>query len=129
MDVALTGPVALAERRLAWLDARQRVLARNIANADTPGFRPADVRPFQDMIARQSPGRMQATHAMHLGPAGGPLGSRPDRAALERTPNGNAVALDEQALRVAETDQQHAIAMGLHRKYLALFRTALGRTG
>jgi flagellar basal-body rod protein FlgB len=128
MDVALTGPVALAERRLAWLDARQRVLARNIANADTPGFRPSDLAPFSQTLARQAPGRMQATHPLHLGPVGGPLGARTDRAALERTPNGNAVSLDEQALRVADTDQQHAMAMGLHRKYLALFRTALGRT-
>jgi flagellar basal-body rod protein FlgB len=46
----------------------------------------------------------------------------------ERTPNGNTVSLDEQAVRMAETDNAHALAMGLHRKYLAMFRTALGRT-
>ena len=45
----------------------------------------------------------------------------------ERTPNGNAVSLDEQAIRIAETDQAHALAMGLHRKYLGLFRMTLGR--
>lgn len=127
MDVALTGPVALAERRLAWLDARQRVLAANVANADTPGFRPSDVAPFAQVLSRRAPGQLATTDARHMGPKGGPLGARPERGAIERTPNGNAVSLDEQALRIAETDQQHALAMGLHRKYLALFRTALGR--
>ena len=39
MDLSQRAPLALAERRLAWLDARQRVLAQNIANADTPGYR------------------------------------------------------------------------------------------
>jgi flagellar basal-body rod protein FlgB len=46
----------------------------------------------------------------------------------ERSPNGNAVSLDQQAMKVAETDQAHALAVGLHRKYLALFRAALGRS-
>ncbi len=127
MDMGSSGPIALAERRLAWLDTRTRVLAGNIANADTPGFRPSDVAPFAQMISRNAAGRIAVTDARHIGPQQGAAHARPDRAALERTPNGNAVALDEQALRLAETDQQHALAMGIHRKYLALFRTALGR--
>jgi flagellar basal-body rod protein FlgB len=90
-------PVALAERRLHWLDRRQQVLARNIANADTPGFRPSD------------------------------LAARNDTRTLERAPNGNAVALDEQAMKVADTETAHALAIGLHRRYLGLFRAALGR--
>ncbi|MCS6891846.1 MAG: flagellar basal body protein [Rhodovarius sp.] len=129
MDLALTGPVALAERRLAWLDARQRVLAANIANADTPGFRPSDLPPFAELLARRGAPRLAATDPRHIVPASAGLTARPDRLALERTPDGNAVALDQQALRVAETDQQHALAMGLHRKYLALFRIALGQHG
>jgi flagellar basal-body rod protein FlgB len=42
-------------------------------------------------------------------------------------PNGNAVSLDREALRVAETDSAHALALGLHRRWLGLFRVALGR--
>jgi len=112
MDPTRTTPVALAERRLAWLESRQRVLAQNIANADTPGYRPRDLRPFAEALA----------------PAGGAApGSRPDRQVAERAPNGNAVALDQQALKVADADTAHAFATGLHRRYLGMFRTALGR--
>ena len=53
--------------------------------------------------------------------------ARPDRLPNERSPNGNAVSLDEQAMKVAETDQAHALTVGLHRKYLGLFRATLGR--
>ena len=33
------------ERSLQFMSARQRLLAGNLANAETPGFRPVDVDP------------------------------------------------------------------------------------
>lgn len=124
MDVSQTGPIALAERRLHWLDQRQRVLSQNVANADTPGYQARDVAPFAKRLGQA----LVTTDARHIGTAGAAARPREDRAAGERTPNGNGVSLDEQALRIAQTDQQHALATGLRQKYLALFRTALGRT-
>ena len=125
MDISQIGPVALVERRLHWLDQRQRVLAQNVSNADTPGYQARDVAPF----ARRLGQAMAATDVRHIGATTVTTRARDDRAASERTPNGNGVSLDEQALRIAQTDQQHALAMSLHSRYLALFRTALGRTG
>jgi len=128
MDVLRNGPADLAEQRVRWLDGRQRVLANNIANADTPGFRPSDVTPFRQALATaRAP--MALTDARHMPPSAERGGMRAvvDRSAVERTPNGNAVSLDIEAARVAETDQAHALAMGLRRKYLDLFRNALGR--
>ena len=128
MDPTRGTAVDLAERRLAWLEARQRVLAQNIANADTPGYRPRDLQPFATLLARQGGVAMARTDAAHLGPAsGGGPHARPDRLVAERARNGNAVALDVQAMKVADTDTAHALATGLHRRYLGLFRTALGR--
>ena len=127
MDLTLTGPIGLAERRLPWLDARQRVLSQNIAHADTPNYRPRDAAPFAATLAQAGAPGLATTDARHLMPAGGAARARPDRAVGEQAPNGNAVSLDQQAMKVAETDQAHALAVGLHRKYLNLFRTALGR--
>lgn len=130
MDPTRGTPVALAERRLAWLEARQRVLAQNIANADTPGFQPRDLRPFAALLAaRGAPVGVARTDPAHLAPRGAAADPRArlDRGAAERSRNGNAVALDEQAVKVADTDTAHALATGLHRRYLGLFRTALGR--
>ncbi|CAA9227005.1 MAG: Flagellar basal-body rod protein FlgB, partial [uncultured Acetobacteraceae bacterium] len=57
----------LTERRMAWLEARQRVLAGNIANADTPGYQPRDVRSFASVLAGAAGGpRMAATNSRNL---------------------------------------------------------------
>jgi flagellar basal-body rod protein FlgB len=128
MDPSQSAPVALAERRLAWLDARQRVLAQNIAHADTPGYRPRDLSDFARAVARSggSAVGLARTDQRHLAAARDPR-ARPDRLATEVSPNGNAVSLDREAMKVADTDTAHALAIGLHRRWLGLFRTALGR--
>ena len=125
MDPTRTGPIALTESRMRWLDARQRVLANNIANANTPGFRPSDMRPFAESLAAAQPG-LRLTHARHLAPVQDPR-ARQGRRSVERSMDGNGVALDREALRVADTEMAHALTVGLHRRYLGLFRTALGR--
>ena len=117
----------LTERRMAWLETRQRVLAGNIANADTPGSLPRDVRSFASVLKGASGPAMAATDPRHLAAPNDPGLARPDRSAPDRAPNGNAVSLDREALRVAETESAHALAATLHRRYLGLFRTALGR--
>lgn len=127
MDPRRADPMALAERRLAWLEQRQQVLAQNIANADTPAYRPRDLRPFEQLLEQAAPG-LARTSARHLDARGGSA-ARPDRATSEITPDGNGVSLDREALRVAETDQAHALAIGLHRRWAAMFRTVLGRSG
>jgi flagellar basal-body rod protein FlgB len=128
MDPSQSAPVALAERRLAWLDARQRVLAQNIAHADTPGYQPRDLPDFARMVAQRAGPAvgLARTDQHHLAAARDPR-ARVDRQAMETTPNGNAVSLDREAMKVADTDSAHALAIGLHRRWLGLFRTALGR--
>jgi flagellar basal-body rod protein FlgB len=124
-----TDPLKLTERRMAWLEARQRVLAGNIANADTPGYQPRDVRSFAKVLAGAAGGApMATTDARHLASASDPLLARPGRSAMDTSPNGNGVSLDREALKVAETDSAHALAATLHRRYLGLVRTALGRS-
>ncbi|TCZ63648.1 flagellar basal body rod protein FlgB [Roseicella aquatilis] len=128
MDPSRSAPLALAERRLAWLDARQRVLAQNIAHADTPGFRPRDLPDFAQQVLRQGGGgvALARTDPQHVAPSRDPR-ARVDRTARETEPSGNAVSLDREALKVADTDTAHALAVQLHRSWLGMFRTALGR--
>jgi flagellar basal-body rod protein FlgB len=128
MDPTRSGPIALAEQRMHWLDRRQQVLSRNMANADTPGFRASDLVPFHQMLARRGSAPMRVTDPRHLHPVGG-AGAlvRRDRVAAEQSPNGNAVSVEEQAMKIADTDSAHALATNLHRRLTGLFRTALGR--
>jgi flagellar basal-body rod protein FlgB len=123
---------ALLSRRAAWLGARQGVLAQNIANADTPGFRPHDLVPFERALAA-APGLpappLARTDAEHLpgsapGRPGEPRGRRV--AAWETAPSGNAVVLEEQMQKVAQTQLDHQLTTSLYARHLGMIRAALG---
>jgi flagellar basal-body rod protein FlgB len=120
MNPISTDVFGLAEKRLAWIGQRQAVLAQNIANANTPGYAARDVKPFSEVLAAQ---------AQQAGSTDNPTGaeSSSDRTASGRSINGNAVALDEQLEKIAETDTAHQLATNLYKKYVSLFRTAIGR--
>ncbi|MFM7303497.1 MAG: flagellar basal body rod protein FlgB, partial [Alphaproteobacteria bacterium] len=129
MDPTKTGPIALSEQRLRWTEARQRVLAQNIANADTPNYRPSDMQAFAKVLSgKLTEKQMVATNVNHL------QGTRQqdgrtlkERISANRDPSGNAVSLEREALRVADTDSAHATALSVRRRYISMFMTALGR--
>ncbi len=129
MDPTRTGPIALSEQRLRWLEARQRVLSQNIANADSPGYRPSDMQPFAKVLSRSvAEPAMRLTNANHLPGTrhqDGRVVKEPRSA--ERDPSGNAVSLEREAMRVADTDTAHATALSVRRRYMNMFMTALRR--
>jgi flagellar basal-body rod protein FlgB len=115
----------LADKRLAWVDRRQTLLAQNIANADTPGWRSRDLQPFSAHLA-QTGVTPVLTNPMHL--AGKDNLARPAGTTDgERAPDGNAVAMDEQLAKVADTETTHDLVGNLYMKYLSFFRMAIGR--
>ncbi|CAH2599180.1 Flagellar basal-body rod protein FlgB [Rhodovastum atsumiense] len=125
MDPTHIGLFDLAERRLAWLDRRSTVLAQNVANADTPGWVPKDLQPFTLALAQAGVTPLR-TNLRHL-----PGTSTEDPAARpvvgERSPDGNAVRLDVELTKVADTETAHMLVGDLWKKYFGLFHTALGR--
>ena len=128
MDPSSIGLFKLAERRLAWADRRQSVLAQNIANANTPGYKPHDLRPFTsalDSTKSVAPVRTQPNHLA------GTVSPTAPNEVVDRThaqsPDGNAIALDEQLVKVADTESAHTLATTIYRKYLGMFSMALGR--
>jgi flagellar basal-body rod protein FlgB len=130
MDPGRLGLFRLAEQRMEWLDQRQRVLAQNIANADTPNYAPRDLMPFETRLQRLAAARPAETQAGHLpGARPGPAVARIDRDRHETTLDGNRVALDEQLMKVSDTEIHQGLTASLYRKYLGLFRIALGRSG
>jgi len=116
----------LADQRLAFLGQRQIVLAQNIANANTPGWRARDVAPFESILARKGALAPNRTSGQHLS---GHLvsGSRIILDSGERSPDGNSVRLDEQLSKVADTETSQSTVANLYTKFLSFYRTALGR--
>jgi flagellar basal-body rod protein FlgB len=130
MDPTQIGLFALAERRLAWDDQRQTLLAKNIANMATPSYQPQDLQPFAQTLSRFSlaePVQTQPNHMMgSLGTGAGAVVTDPPAV---RQPDGNAVSLDEQLTKVANTGTQQSLVTAIYKKYLGLFSLALGRSG
>ena len=128
MDPTRIGLFDLAERRLAWADRRQAVLAQNVANTNTPGFKPRDLKPFTatlDNVHTVVPARTRSNHL-----AGTAAVLAPDEV-VDRTaaqsPDGNAVGLEDQLVKVADTETTHSLVTTIYRKYLGMFSMALGR--
>jgi flagellar basal-body rod protein FlgB len=129
MDKLRIDLLDLAEQRLNWATHRQEVLAQNIANANTPGFRPRDVRSFADALAGTAAVTPVRTQPNHLaGPSGVLAGDETVDRRHTQSPDGNAVAIDEQLVKLADTDTIHRFATSIYHKYLGMFATALGRT-
>ena len=120
---------------MAWLGQRQSVLARNIANADTPEYQPQDLKegPFARAL-RRTPRTVgpEGTHPMHLrgGPArDGAADAAAQKQTYEVAPSGNSVVLEEQMIKVGQTQMDYQMLSNLYRKHMNMMRTALGRGG
>ncbi len=126
MDLTSMDLFSLAEQRLDWVSRRQELLAQNVANANTPGYEARDLKPFESLLQSKVVS-LAATSPLHLAATSDP--AEQDRAEIvtERAPDGNAVSLDTELTKLADTDGMHELATNLYTKYLGMFRLALGK--
>jgi len=111
---------------MAWIDQRQQVLAQDIANADTPGWRARDLTPFAQQL-HGSQTRLAQTSALDLAPTSDRTGGVVLESG-ERAPDGNDVAIDRVLEQVADTDAAHELVTSLSHSYVDMFRTAIGKS-
>lgn len=110
--------------------ARQELIARNVANADTPGYRAIGLTSFADYFSDAANAfSAKSTRLSHLPSAA--HSSQFDRVESLTTtsekPNGNNVGLEEQMISGIKTQQDHDLAIGVFRKSLGILRLAIGR--
>lgn len=134
MDLANTPFFGLLRARLDQLSERQQLIAENIANASTPGYRPRDVDTagFERLLASAAGGRglsMNRTNTMHMTASGSPEVRVITRDDSETTIDGNAVVLEEQMARAAETRMAFETGIALYQKGLELVRLAARAPG
>jgi len=129
-------PVLSALRtKMQWHQERQRVLAENIANSDTPNFRPRDlVEPKFDRSGAVSANGpmgtlpMMRTTAGHMVMAGsGPNFPQDRKGGYETRPAGNSVNLEDEMLKVSANQMDYAAVTSLYSRSLNLIKTAIGK--
>ena len=110
----------------AHASQRQITVARNIANADTPGFKAQDLQPFADSY-RAASAPLRTTDPRHLEAPDWSPATHMTAAETGVSPNGNSVSLEEEMLKAAEVKRGHDLSLGVYRSALDLMRTSIGR--
>ena len=127
---------AMLRNRLGYLADRQQMIAQNVANSDTPGYTPSDLRPFtvpgEPGSPSLAPVSATLTSPMHLAPpaSGHATGQRPVVSPdSETTLNGNSVVLEEEMNKMSQARTDYDAAVAFYEQSLALVQTAAKRPG
>jgi flagellar basal-body rod protein FlgB len=128
MSLFQTELFTVAEKRLAWASERQAVLARNIANLSTPGFQAKDSPDFQQVLSGSTGIQPVRTDPKHLvGTVDPGMAARSIQERTASTADHNGVRLEEQLMKVADTETQNATVTAIFKKYMTMFNEALGK--
>ncbi len=134
MNLAEIPLFSMLRGRMGHLGERQRLIAQNVANSETPGYQPQDLKPYTfqaqvrgvQMAQASAPTRTQATH----------LSGTVNRTAAastfktirtkdsETTMDGNSVVLQEEMMKMSEARMAYDAAVGFYQKSLNMLRTA-----
>lgn len=122
--------LSMLRTRMEWHQERQRVLAENVANADTPNYHPRDLAPpnFEAELARPSIVLAQ-TDPDHIAGDGGDSRFASDgEAHYEVRPGGNGVNHEDEMMKVASNQMDFDAAADLYTRSLALIKLAAGNS-
>jgi len=108
--------------------ARQAVVARNIANADTPGFKAQEIAPFTEVYRADGQMTLRATRDGHLtGAATTPATAQVATSTTAPSPNGNTVSIEEEMMNAIAVGREHSRALAIYQHAMTVLRTSLGR--
>jgi flagellar basal-body rod protein FlgB len=112
------------EAAMTFHRERHTVLAGNVANLDTPGYRPADLT----RTPASDPGAMAVTDPRHIGGdgTGGDYTTTFDDGGALQGPDGNAVSLEREMSKIDANRARYGTSAELVSRRLALLRYAAG---
>jgi flagellar basal-body rod protein FlgB len=120
--------IRMAQAMAAHAGSRQALIARNVANADTPGFRALDLPSFANTYAAtMGEDAMRSTRPAHLATSTAEALPKPRANKGAMAPSGNSVSLEAEMVSAAEVEQQHDLALAIYRSATDLIRASLGR--
>lgn len=135
---------AMLKSRLGYLAERQKVIAENVANANTPGYAARDLKPFSFQLQAASqastaapvsaaagmavtqPGHMQAP-GVGKGLAAGVKATK--QADSEVTLDGNGVVLEDEMVKLTQARMDYDAAISFYQKSMGLLKMAIRKPG
>ncbi len=125
--------LSMLKSRLGYLSQRETLIAQNVANADTPGYAPKDLKPFTLPKESTAPALAVAqpasTNPAHLSGTAGASGGQTSWKAVEgsdseTTMDGNKVVLEDEMAKMTESRMDYEAAIGFYQKSLEMLRLA-----
>jgi flagellar basal-body rod protein FlgB len=123
---------ATLKAQMSYLTDRQQLIAQNVANADTPGYTPQDLKPFvvpgQGGVGPIAPALTSAMHLM--APTQTASGAKPQTAPdSETTLDGNSVVLEEEMMKMTQARSDYDTAVTFYQQAMQMLQTAAKRPG
>lgn len=128
--------------RMRYLQSRQKLLSQNVANADTPGYKPKDLRQLgvdpasrgADQTRSMGQGIMQQaaygvarTNPRHIATSADSTIGTGRGAIYETRPSGNAVDLENEMMKVSQNQIDFQTAANLYQRGMSTMKIALGK--
>lgn len=108
----------IAVEKMKWHEERQKVLAQNIANADTPGYKPQDIAPLDFK-------RLLESSSSKMSLSAGQATAKNQKNPYEISPSGNAVILEEQLLKMNQNYTDHRLTTTIYQKNIDMLKNAI----
>jgi flagellar basal-body rod protein FlgB len=130
MPIADIPILSMLRTRMQWHQERQRILAENVANADTPNYQALDLTPpdfgHTLHVASLDLERTDPNHLVAQGTSGLDFASN-SNTRYEVRPRGNAVSLEDEMLKVADNQMDYEAVSSLYTRSLSLIKIAIGK--
>jgi flagellar basal-body rod protein FlgB len=121
--------LSMLRERMEWHQERQRVLAENVANADTPNYQARDLAPpnFERELSVASLD-LARTEPGHIAPeTGGSEFAAETGGRYEVRPRGNTVTHEDEMMKAASNQMDFEAAASLYTHSLDLIKLAVGK--
>ena len=116
----------LASQQAKWLSARQTMIAGNIANANTPGYRAMDIQPFTDVLDKTNI-TMASTNPAHMAPEGDDLAAArtAESDSWDATLSGNSVSLEQEMMKEGDLNRSYTLNTNVKRAFHQMIMSVL----
>ena len=130
--------LSMLKDRLSYLNQRQKLIAQNVANSDTPGFSPQDLKPFA-VSSSPAPAPLQLAPVSSGMPGAATIPLAPVTPSTPWSPqttpdsetrvDGNQVVLEEEMMKMNDARMNYDAAIGFYEKSMSMITTALRTPG
>jgi flagellar basal-body rod protein FlgB len=117
----------LASQQARWLSARHIAVASNIANANTPGYKAADVAPFETVF-NDSNVTLTTTNPLHIGIdplSAEALPVKGEGRPSEVSHSGNSVSIEQEMLKSGEVMSAFTLNRAVTKAFNQMLMTSL----